>query len=224
MSTLTGMDRAHVTLIESRLDSIERNLMDSRVGRSERQDLVQAVEREVYELLEAHQGKVSRDVVLRVLGSIAPPEAYRFEEPREMPVRAAQFARPAKPVPAIIPGSHPVPRSHPVPHSHPVPGNHPTVPQFQHSAPPQCTSPHCVQRKTSSLAFAAMVLALLSIPAVIVIPIGTILALAGAICGGVAWYQISRSGGLLGGKGMAIFSLVIFAIHLCLICVVLASL
>jgi len=201
MSTLAGMDRAHVVLIESRLDSIERNLMDSHVPRGQRNEIVQAVERQVYGLLEAHDGELTREVVLRVLGSLEPPEAYCCVEPRELPVRAAQYAAPPPPAKG---GLQPVP---------------PACCATPHSCP---TPPHA-QHSTSSFAFAALVLAVLSIPAIIVIPIGTILALAGAICGGIAWFQISSSGGRLGGKWMAVVSFVVFALHLCVICYVLVA-
>jgi len=205
MSTLAGIDRAHVVLIESRLDSIERNLMDSRVSRGQRSEIVHAVERQIYDLLEAHNGEVTRAVVLQVLGSLDPPEAYRDGEPRPLPVRAAQFARPAAQTASGTDGFQPAP------------------PTYVGVAPQTCTSPHCVQPATSSFAFAALVLAVLSIPAVIVIPIGTLVAFAGAVCGVIACIQISKSGGRLSGKWMAVFSFVTFAIHVCLICWVLAA-
>ncbi len=213
MSTLTELDHAYVVLIESRLDSIERNLMNSGVGRRERQDIVAGVERQVHELLEAHPGKLTRDAVLQVLGSLAPPESYCSLPTGPRPVRQAQFAAPGprEPRPAF-----PAPASGgPVVAAQLQPGR-PQPPQ-------QCMSPECGARKTSSFAFAALVLALLSIPTVILFPIGAILALAGAICGGVAWHQIQRTGGRLGGKGMAVFSFVVFGIYVCLTCVILVS-
>jgi len=174
MSTLAAMNRAYVILIERRLDSIERNLMDSRVSRDQRSEIVQAVERQIYESLEAQNGELTREVVLRVLGSLDPPEAYCGDA-------------------CELPGGESFP------------------------------SPHYAHRQTSSFAFAALVLAVLSIPAIIVFPIATLLALAGAICGVVAWFHIAASGGRLGGKWMAIFSFVIFAIHVCFVCCILVA-
>lgn len=200
MSTLAGMDRAHVNLIESRLNSIERNLMDSGISRRRRHEIVQDVERQIYQLVSAHPGELSRAVVLQILGTLDPPEAYSGE-PGEFPVRAAGYtavATPLAPTATTVFGQTAV-------------------------APHACTSPQCIQRPVSSFAFAALVLAGLSIPAVIMIPIGTILALAGAICGGVAWFQISASGGRLRGKWMAVFSFVMLAIHACIIGCILVS-
>ncbi len=205
MSTVADMDRTCFTLIERRLDAIERNLMESRVSREKRREIVQAAESQIHELLAAHDGELTREVVLQVLWSLDPPESYCGDEASQLPVRAARFVGPAR---LTLP---------------PTGGIQPVPPAYIGGVQ-ACPTGQCVQPKTSGFAFAALVLALLSIPAIILIPIGSILALAGAICGAVAWFQISASGGSLRGKWMAIFSFVIFAIHLCLICLVLASL
>lgn len=78
MSTIS-MDCTHQYLIDARLDAIERILMDSRVSRGERSEIVQAVENQIFEMLEAEGGEPTRDRVLRVLRSLDPPEAYCSE-------------------------------------------------------------------------------------------------------------------------------------------------
>ena len=67
--------------------------------------------------------------------------------------------------------------------------------------------------KHSGLAITSFVLALLSIPTIILIPVGSILALASLVCGIFALQAISASHGRLQGRWMAIFGCVIFAVH-----------
>jgi hypothetical protein len=70
-------------LIDARLDTIDRMLMD-RVPRSDRIAIVREVEAQIYELLAEHDpATVSREDVLDVLRRLDPPEAYLPEELEE---------------------------------------------------------------------------------------------------------------------------------------------
>jgi hypothetical protein len=175
------MEREHEYLIEARLDAIERILLDSRVPRSERAEIVQAVENQIFEMLELQEAELTREGVLRVLGSLDPPEAYCCDEMREQPIRSVGRANRGR-----LPMESGV-----------------QLGQVQTAG----------QRKTAPLAIAALVLSLLSIPMVIIFPVGGLFALAGAVCGVIAIRQIAASQGRLAGTWMAIFGFVMFALH-----------
>jgi len=67
-------------LIDARLDSIERILLSTDVNRIERREIVQAVEDQVYELLDRrNEVEATREGILAVLSEIDPPEAYVSE-------------------------------------------------------------------------------------------------------------------------------------------------
>jgi hypothetical protein len=68
------------TLIDSRLDTIERMLL-GRASRQDRLAIVREVESQIHELLQASDGdELTREDVLAVLARLDPPEAYIPEE------------------------------------------------------------------------------------------------------------------------------------------------
>ncbi len=77
MSVMSELAPSLQRLVDARLDAIERHLIDARMPRNERQDIVSSVEDQIFELL-GRTGKEepSREDVLQVLCSIDPPEAY----------------------------------------------------------------------------------------------------------------------------------------------------
>jgi hypothetical protein len=82
------------TLIDSRLDTIDRMLM-GRVPRQDRLAIVREVEAQVFELLqERGEEELSRDDVLAVLARLDPPEAYLPEEMGGEPIPARIRSRP----------------------------------------------------------------------------------------------------------------------------------
>jgi hypothetical protein len=91
MSAVISLDRAQQQLIDVRLDSLDRILIDSRVSRSERTEIVQAVEDQIFEMLDQRGEEVTRECVLQLLRSLDPPEAYCSEDARldllDRPVR-----------------------------------------------------------------------------------------------------------------------------------------
>ncbi len=83
--TVTADQRVHLsgslqTLIDSRLDTIERMLL-GRVGRAERMAIVREVESQIHELLgELETEEPSREDVLAVLARLDPPEAFLADD------------------------------------------------------------------------------------------------------------------------------------------------
>jgi hypothetical protein len=68
-------------LIDARLDAIERILLSTDVNRSERREIVQAVEDQIYELIDRRSDQeTTREDILEVLSTIDPPEANVSEE------------------------------------------------------------------------------------------------------------------------------------------------
>jgi hypothetical protein len=68
------------TLIDSRLDTIERMLL-GRIPRQDRLAIVREVESQIHELLQANDSEeLTREDVLAVLARLDPPEAYIPEE------------------------------------------------------------------------------------------------------------------------------------------------
>ncbi len=63
-------------LIDMRLDAIERVLLSTEISRSERREIVQSVEDQIYELLSRRDESPTREGVLAVFAQIDPPEAY----------------------------------------------------------------------------------------------------------------------------------------------------
>ena len=82
MTTMTAAapQATQQALIDARLDTIDRMLMD-RVPRSDRIAIVREVESQIYELLAEHDpAAMSREDVLDVLRRLDPPEAYLPED------------------------------------------------------------------------------------------------------------------------------------------------
>ena len=64
-------------LIDSRLDNIDRALMGSDLSRYERRQIVSSVEDQIHEMIDRlGKEEPSREDILRILGSLDPPEAY----------------------------------------------------------------------------------------------------------------------------------------------------
>lgn len=85
VATLTLTESAS-TLIDSRLDTIERMLL-GRVPRADRLAIVKDVEAQIHEQLqESDVEEIDREAVLTVLARLDPPEAYLPEEGELEPV------------------------------------------------------------------------------------------------------------------------------------------
>lgn len=64
-------------LIDARLDNIERALMTQTMSRGDRQQILTAIEEQIFEMLDRNSGEEpTRDEVLGVLAKLDPPEAY----------------------------------------------------------------------------------------------------------------------------------------------------
>jgi|GEM_PF-2328828 hypothetical protein len=64
-------------LIDARLDNIERALMTQAMSRGDRQQIIAAIEEQIFEMLEkSSEEEPTRDEVLAVLSKLDPPEAY----------------------------------------------------------------------------------------------------------------------------------------------------
>ena len=64
-------------LIDARLDTIEKYLLNTTTSRSERRDIIQSVEDQVDELVRRRDDpEPTRESILAVLAMIEPPEAY----------------------------------------------------------------------------------------------------------------------------------------------------
>lgn len=70
------------SLIDARLESIDRILAIAQIGWSERRSIVGEVETQIYELLARRSQLPTREDVLAVLAELDPPEAYLPEELR----------------------------------------------------------------------------------------------------------------------------------------------
>ncbi len=86
--TETQPELAYQHLVDARLDAIERYLIDNRMPREERQEVIASVLEQIQSQLAIHAGAASRDDVLRVLSTLDPPEAY-VENPHQ-PQRRSQ--------------------------------------------------------------------------------------------------------------------------------------
>jgi hypothetical protein len=76
MIATTQISESLQTLIDSRLDTIDRMLL-GRLSRQERLAIVTEVESQIHELLQASDsGELTRDDALAVLARLDPPEAY----------------------------------------------------------------------------------------------------------------------------------------------------
>lgn len=71
------------TLIDARLEAIDRILADARIAWSERRSIIGEVETQIFELLARRGPAPQREDVLAVLSSLDPPEAYIPDELRE---------------------------------------------------------------------------------------------------------------------------------------------
>ncbi len=64
-------------IIDARLDNIERALMTRNISRSDRHQILSAIEDQIMEMLQHSSGEApSRDEVLSILAKLDPPEAY----------------------------------------------------------------------------------------------------------------------------------------------------
>jgi hypothetical protein len=64
-------------LIDARLDNIERALMTQAMSRGDRQQILAAIEEQIFEMLDGNsKEEPTRDDVLAVLAKLDPPEAY----------------------------------------------------------------------------------------------------------------------------------------------------
>lgn len=68
------------SLIEKRLDLVDRVLLDGRVSRSERTTILQELEGQILQLVERRSEQPTRDDVLRVLSELDPPEAFLSDD------------------------------------------------------------------------------------------------------------------------------------------------
>ena len=177
MSTAVSLDSAQQHLIDIRLDTLDRILIDSGVSRSRRSEIVQAIEEQIFEMLDQQGDGATRESVLQLLRSLDPPEAYYSEDARTSIVDRSKSRCEAM-------GDRFV-----------------SVRQWQTPA------------KHSGLAIASLVLAILSIPTILLFPIGSILALGSLVCGIIALQAIADSHGRLHGRWMAIFGCVVFGLH-----------
>ena len=105
MVATTQVTESLQTLIDSRLDTIDRMLL-GRLPRSERLEVVREVEGQIHELLgERGSDDLTREDVLAVLARLDPPEAYLPEG--EAADRSAAAPRMPFSAPAIRPASKP---------------------------------------------------------------------------------------------------------------------
>ena len=181
MSTVVSLDRSQHYLIDVRLDSLDRILMDSGVSRSERSEIVQAVEDQIFEMLEEQGEELSRESVLQILRTLDPPEAYCGE----------------KAMPHLIEWSSLAARR---------------ATDFTSPRQPQQVTPP----RQSVLAIVSFVLALVSIPTILVLPLGSVLGFVSLICALIALPSIAASNGQLRGRWMALVSCGVFALHFAL--------
>lgn len=70
------------TLIETRLDFVDRVLLDARVSRAERTSILQELEGQILEQVERRSAQPSRSDVLAVFSEMDPPEAFLTETDR----------------------------------------------------------------------------------------------------------------------------------------------
>jgi hypothetical protein len=93
-ATLVQLPRTLEMLIESRLDTIDRMLVE-RVPRQDRLAIVREVESQIYDLLQAGEHEEhTRESVLEVLARLDPPEAYLPDEITGEAARPAQSISP----------------------------------------------------------------------------------------------------------------------------------
>lgn len=97
------------TLVETRLDLVDRVLVDARLSRGERTSILQELEGQIVQLIERRSEHPTLDDVLAVLAELDPPEAFLAEEE---PDAARDFGR-ARSSPVRIPA--PAPASEPGP-------------------------------------------------------------------------------------------------------------
>jgi hypothetical protein len=99
------------SLIEKRLDLVDRVLQDARVSRSERTTILQELEGQILQLVERRSEQPTRDDVLSVLSELDPPEAFLSNgtdaSPELEPFRKA-YSRVEIPT-----GPHPLPSAAP---------------------------------------------------------------------------------------------------------------
>jgi len=92
--TMVQLPRVLETLIDSRLDTIDRMLV-GRVPRQDRLAIVREVESQIYDLLQEREHEEhSRDSVLAALARLDPPEAYLPDETTGEPARAGLSVSP----------------------------------------------------------------------------------------------------------------------------------
>jgi len=77
------------SIIDARLDAIDRVLVQALIGWTERRNIVEEVETQIFELLARRSPSPTEEDVLAVLAAIDPPEAYLPEGSSERPVVVA---------------------------------------------------------------------------------------------------------------------------------------
>ena len=112
MSSVDSLPASLRQLVDTRLDSIDRVLLCTNVDRSERREIVQSVEDQIYVMLDRCNEPPSRESVLAVLAMTDPPEAYLTGDglPQNRPgrggihlsaVKPAQLARRVTPLAVV---------------------------------------------------------------------------------------------------------------------------
>lgn len=92
------------TLVDTRLDLVDRVLMDTRVSRAERTSILQELEGQILEQVDRRSPEPSRRDVLAVLAELDPPEAFlsetdpfvRAERPQSAPQNKPMETTPQK--------------------------------------------------------------------------------------------------------------------------------
>ncbi len=81
METLEmSLPAALQSLVDRRLDLVDRVLQDARLPRSERISILQELEGQIHQQLEQRTEQPTRDDVLAVISELDPPEAYLSDE------------------------------------------------------------------------------------------------------------------------------------------------
>lgn len=76
MTTLTSPPQELQSLIDMRLDLVDRVLQDARLSRAERTGILQELEGQIQEQLDRRSSEPTREDVLAVLAELDPPEAF----------------------------------------------------------------------------------------------------------------------------------------------------
>jgi hypothetical protein len=103
MTARTELSAPLRALVDERLDAIDRVLLQVGVSRGERQDVVQEVEAQLFEMLARRSAdEPAREDVLAVLAELDPPEAYAPEGLRHRLRSLRPAAAPQQPQPSLL--------------------------------------------------------------------------------------------------------------------------